>query len=138
MEEIRLCYLDGETLMDMECVPHEFCINALLPQGLCILGGAPKVGKSWLVLDWCLRIAKGEPVWDRRTRKGTTLYLCLEDTYERVQKRLSFMTDDIPKSPKQRPAAGGCSIHPASDGSAASDAKNGPLNFASLAFLAAL
>jgi len=97
MEEIRLCYLDGETLMDMECAPHEFCIDALLPQGLCILGGAPKVGKSWLVLDWCLQIAKGEPVWNRHTRKGTTLYLCLEDTYERVQKRLSFMTDDIPK-----------------------------------------
>ncbi len=97
LEEIRLYYLDGENLMDMECVPQEFCIDGLLPQGLCILGGAPKVGKSWLVLDWCLRIAKGEPVWNRRTRKGTTLYLCLEDTYERVQKRLSFMTDDIPR-----------------------------------------
>ena len=35
-----------------------------LPEGLHILAGAPKVGKSWLALWLCLCVAKGESVWD--------------------------------------------------------------------------
>ncbi len=34
--------------------PIEFVVDGLLAQGLYILAGAPKVGKSWLVLDMCL------------------------------------------------------------------------------------
>ena len=96
MEENKLCVIDGESLMELELSAPQFCIRSLLPQGLCILGGAPKVGKSWLVLDWCVRIAKGEPIWGMETRQGTTLYLCLEDTLQRVQRRLCCITDDGP------------------------------------------
>ena len=63
--------------MDMNLPPASFIVQTLLPQGLTILGGAPKVGKSWLVLDLCIRIAKGEPLWNLPTAQGTTLYLCL-------------------------------------------------------------
>ena len=49
--------VDGETLWDLELGPQQFCIKGLLPKGLCTLGGASKIGKSWLVLDWCIRIA---------------------------------------------------------------------------------
>ena len=55
----KLQVIDGETLMDMELAAPKFCVQGLLPQGLCILGGAPKIGKSWLMLDLCVRIAKG-------------------------------------------------------------------------------
>ena len=58
----KLAVIDGETLMDMRLVPTKFCVDTLLPQGICILGGAPKIGKSWLVLDLCVRITKGEPI----------------------------------------------------------------------------
>ena len=64
MEEIRLCYIDGEALMAKRSEPTAFCIDSLLPQGLSVLGGDPKTGKSWLVLDWSVHIAKGEPVVD--------------------------------------------------------------------------
>lgn len=80
MEEIRLCYIDGETLMAQRSEPTAFCIGSLLPQGLCILGGDPKTGKSWMVLDWSVHIAKGEPVWGMKTKQGTVPYLCLEDS----------------------------------------------------------
>jgi len=73
----KLTGIDGETLMDMKLPPTKFCVETLLPQGICMLGGAPKIGKSWLVLDLCIRIAKGEPIWSLSTKKGTTLYLCL-------------------------------------------------------------
>lgn len=57
-----LAVIDGETLMDMRLPPTKFCVDTLLPQGVTILGGAPKIGKSWLVLDLCIRVAKGEPL----------------------------------------------------------------------------
>ena len=98
MEELQtsLCAIDGETLMDMPLALPRFCVGGLLPQGLSILGGAPKIGKSWLVLDLCVRIAKGEPIWNLDTIPGTTLYLCLEDPLHRVQQRLACVTDEAP------------------------------------------
>ena len=94
MLESGMIAVDGESLWDMEFVARRFCIRSLLPQGLCILGGAPKIGKSWLMLDWCIRIAKGEPIWDMDTTQGTTLYLCLEDTLPRVQHRIYCMSEE--------------------------------------------
>ena len=92
----QLSVIDGETLLDMNLSLPKFCVKSLLPQGLSILGGAPKVGKSWMVMDLCVRIAKGEPIWNLETAKGTALYLCLEDPYFRVQQRLGCITDDAP------------------------------------------
>lgn len=92
----KLTVIDGETLMDTRLEPTKFCIDSLLPQGITILGSAPKIGKSWWVLDICIRIAKGKSVWDMPTTKGTTLYLCLEDTLRRVQERLNCITEDVP------------------------------------------
>ena len=86
--------VDGETLWDMELGTPQFCIKSLLPYGLCILGGASKIGKSWLVLDWVDKVAKGEPVWGMETTQGTVLYLCLEDTFQRVQHRLYCIADE--------------------------------------------
>lgn len=90
--------IDGETLMDMRFPKTKFCVETLLPQGVAILGGAPKIGKSWLVLDLCVRVAKGELIWNLETQKGTTLYLCLEDTERRVQERLNLITDEVPSN----------------------------------------
>ena len=94
----KLTVIDGETLMDMRIKPISFCIDSLLPQGVSLLCGAPKIGKSWLVLDWCVRIGKGEEVWNFKTAKGTTLYLCLEDNLSRIQQRLNEITDEVPNN----------------------------------------
>lgn len=94
----NLTVIDGETLMDMKLPPTKFCVETLLPQGISILGGAPKIGKSWMVLDLCVRIAKGETIWNLTTRKGTTLYLCLEDPLNRIQQRLCMLTDEVPEN----------------------------------------
>lgn len=55
----KLQVIDGETLMDLRLEPTRFCVDTLLSQGVCMLSGAAKIGKSWMVLDWCVRIAKG-------------------------------------------------------------------------------
>ena len=85
-----------EEIMTTVYKPIEFVIDGLIAQGLYILAGAPKVRKSWLVLDICLSIAKGESVLGQKTLQGTALYLCLEDSYARIQNRLYEPT--APKS----------------------------------------
>ena len=83
-----------EEIMTTVYKPIEFVIDGLLAQGLYILAGAPKVGKSWLALDMCLSIAKGEKILGLKTSQGTALYLCLEDSYVRIQNRLYEITDE--------------------------------------------
>ena len=56
-----------EEIMTTVYKPIEFVIDELVAQGLYILAGAPKVGKSWLALDMCLSIAKGESVLGQKT-----------------------------------------------------------------------
>lgn len=92
----KLTVIDGETLMDKRLPPTKFCVDTLLPQGLCILGGSPKVGKSWLVLDLCVHVAQGTPLWGLDVTRGDVLYLCLEDSERRLQERLNTITDNVP------------------------------------------
>ena len=83
-----------EEIMSTAYKPLEYCVDGLLTQGLYLLAGAPKVGKSWLALDICLSVAKGEDVLKHQTHIGTALYLCLEDSYNRIQNRLYELTDE--------------------------------------------
>ena len=75
-------------------------LDRLIPQGLHILAGMPKVKKSWLLLGLCLKVAQGEEFWNLTTEKGTTLYLGLEDSLNRLQTRLSLITDTAPENLK--------------------------------------
>ena len=92
MNELKT--VNCEQLMTTPLKPIEFCIDGMISTGLFILAGAPKVGKSWLALDMALSIAKGEKVLGRETKRGTVLYLCLEDSYARIQNRLFELTSE--------------------------------------------
>ena len=76
----RLQTVDADTLMTTPLPVTQYVVEQLLPQGLHILAGAPKVGKSWLALWLCLQVAKGESVWGFESSRGAVLYLCLEDS----------------------------------------------------------
>ena len=97
-KENRLLTIDGETLMSQPLTPLNFVVDTLLSQGLHILAGSPKVGKSWLALWLAVMVAKGDPVWGMGVKQGTTLYLCLEDSTLRIQNRLFEITEDAPAS----------------------------------------
>lgn len=90
--------IDAETLLATPLEPVRFVVDRLIPPGLNILGGYPKFGKSWLMLWLCLKVANGEPLWEFETQKCTALYLCLEDTFYRVQNRLFQITDEAPEN----------------------------------------
>ena len=97
-KENRLLTIDGETLMSQPLTPLNFVVDTLISQGLHILAGSPKVGKSWLALWLAVTVAKGEAVWGMGVKQGTTLYLCLEDSTLRIQNRLFEITEDTPAS----------------------------------------
>ena len=92
----KLETMDAETLMTTPMEPLKFIVSGLIPQGLHVLAGSPKIGKSWLSLWICLQVAKGEKVWEFETLRSEVLYLCLEDSFARIQSRLFEITDDAP------------------------------------------
>ena len=50
----RLAVIDGETLMDARLPKRNFCVETLLPEGISMLGGAPKVGNpGWFCSLLC-------------------------------------------------------------------------------------
>lgn len=66
-------------------------IDGLLYTGTYLFVGAPKLGKSFLMAQLAYHISTGIPLWNYTVRKGTVLYLALEDDYRRLQERLYRM-----------------------------------------------
>lgn len=53
----QLQTIDADTLMSTPLPVTQFIVEGLLPEGLHILAGSPKIGKSWLALWICLRVS---------------------------------------------------------------------------------
>lgn len=94
MGKIQL--IDAETLYYKPLEHPKMLIDGVLSDGLAIMAGDSKIGKSWMVLWMCLQISKGEPVWGLPTRKTDVVYLALEDREWRVQQRMQDLTDTPP------------------------------------------
>ncbi|MES2343646.1 MAG: AAA family ATPase [Pseudomonadota bacterium] len=69
--------------------PISWVINDLIPDGLTMLAGKPKLGKSWLMLDGSVAVASGGYVLDRHCAQGDVLYAALEDNQRRLQGRMA-------------------------------------------------
>jgi hypothetical protein len=77
--------------------PLEWIVEGLLPVGLALLVGKPKLGKSWLALDIGLACACGAPaLFKVTTRRCAVLYLCLEDNERRLQSRMRTVLAGVP------------------------------------------
>ena len=67
----------------------KWIIPGIIPEGLTILAGAPKTGKSWLVLNLAIALSCNDKVFDEiEVSQINTLYLALEDTERRIKGRL--------------------------------------------------
>lgn len=91
---LKLCARTAQELLEEPITEADWVIEDLLPVGAHILAGAPKIGKSWMVLAMGLAASIGTPFWDYAVCQGSVLYLCLEDIYARVKKRLWKLTDE--------------------------------------------
>ena len=87
-------------LLEMDIEPPHVVVEDMLYQGLTIVAGAPKVGKSWLCLDLGISLCNGKSFLGLKTNKCGCLYLALEDSYYRLQERAKKVLkagDTIPK-----------------------------------------
>jgi AAA domain len=77
------------SLKDKKFEPISYVVPLLIPEGVTILAGKPKVGKSWLALDLALALAGGRFVLgDIHLIEGDVLYAALEDNNRRLRSRI--------------------------------------------------
>lgn len=101
MDRYRGYVQTADVLMREHFPPVEYAVPGVIPEGYVVLAGPPKVGKSWLVLAILLAIALGSRVlgtiWAQDPRP--VLYLALEDSRRRMQRRLAHLGVDPDSGP---------------------------------------
>lgn len=80
-----------DQLMDEVYIPKVPLIDGFLYPGTYLYVGAPKVGKSFFMLQVAYHVSKGISMWDMPVNQAGVLYLALEDDFQRLQQRLSTM-----------------------------------------------
>ena len=96
MEKLHL--ISADTLFYQPLDHPKMLIDGILSNGLAILSGDSKIGKSWMVLWLCLKISQGESVWGLPTAQTDVIYLALEDNDWRIQQRMQELIDEPPKN----------------------------------------
>jgi hypothetical protein len=80
----------AEDLAKMELPEPKWAVEGIVPAGLSLLAGKPKLGKSWLALLLALAVAMGGvALGSVPVELGDVLYLALEDTRRRLKDRLA-------------------------------------------------
>lgn len=84
-------------LMAAEFPEPRFAVPGIIAEGLNLLVGAPKLGKSWLTLNAALAVASGGRAFGQvPVEPGEVLYLALEDGPRRLKRRLEMILRDEP------------------------------------------
>ena len=70
--------------------PVRYVLPGYIPEGVTLLAGKPKVGKSWLTLDLCIAVAAGRfTLGTIKPAQGDVLCLALEDNKRRLKTRMA-------------------------------------------------
>lgn len=96
----HLDVVDGASLMTTKFDELRQPVKGLVVEGLTLLCGGSKLGKSWLVLSMCCAVASGKLFLGKSTEQGEVLYLALEDSKRRLQKRLEKLGCVVPAALK--------------------------------------
>ena len=85
--------LKGSELCDVRFDPLRYVVPYLLPEGVTLLVGRPKIGKSWLLQQIAGASASGNLTLvaanGEAPAPGNVLYLALEDNERRLQRRMT-------------------------------------------------
>ncbi len=76
-------------LMAMVFPPIRWIVPGYVPEGLSILAGRQKLGKTWLAIDWAVAVACGGfAMGSIACEQGNVLYVDLENGKRRIQRRI--------------------------------------------------
>lgn len=85
-------FISAADLLRKQFAPVAWAVDGILPEGAFLLGGRPKMGKSWLALSIALAVATGGKALGRAAvAQGDALMLALEDNERRLQERLRIL-----------------------------------------------
>jgi len=89
----HLGIVSAADLMAREFPEPTWVVAPYLCEGVAIVAGAPKIGKSWLALGLALAVASGTRALDggADVEAGEVLYLALEDNDRRLQHRMRMI-----------------------------------------------
>lgn len=88
-------------IMAMNFPEPRWAIPGIVAQGVTLLAGAPKIGKSWLALNVSTAVACGGRALGKVTvDAGDVLYLALEDNPRRLRSRLEKVLANAPAPPR--------------------------------------
>lgn len=93
-ERKKLELISSVEIMNTPMKKQRFIVDGMIYPGIHILSGDPKIGKSWMMLDMYLAVAKGEDFLKRKTERGQVVYMALEDTFVSLQSRMYELTDE--------------------------------------------
>lgn len=93
LNRLRPTGVTANELLTTEYPPVVWAIEGILPAGLALLGGPPKLGKSMVVLEMTLGVATGgRALTELRCNQGSVLYLSLDnDSERRLQARAKWL-----------------------------------------------
>jgi RecA-family ATPase len=77
-----------DALRTMAFEPIKYVVPSIIVEGLTILGGKPKIGKSWMMYHAAIAVANGGfTLGDIHCIQGDVLYCALEDNQRRLKSR---------------------------------------------------
>lgn len=90
--------IDAETLLATEFEELRYVIPGYVVEGLTIVAGKPKLGKSWLAYDFAIAVASGGlAMGSIECEQGDVLYLALEDNHRRAKSRIQTVMPPLRK-----------------------------------------
>jgi hypothetical protein len=88
----RLQSQSAQALANQDLGPVQWVVPGLIAEGLTLLVGGAKIGKSWAALGMGLAVAMGDLVFQYfETEQGGVLYLALEDGPRRIKDRMDVL-----------------------------------------------
>jgi hypothetical protein len=88
----RFVVTNTNTIMATHFDPISWVVPDYLPEGLSILAGRQKLGKTWLALDWAIAVATGGTAMGSVfCEAGDVLYIDLENGHRRIQGRINAL-----------------------------------------------
>lgn len=86
--QLRPAVVTATDVLRMQFPDLRWVVPGLLPEGLTLLAGRPKQGKSWITLQIALSVATGGQALGETVPQGKALILALEDGYRRLKDRM--------------------------------------------------
>jgi len=89
-------FTDARTLQEQPTVPRRWLVQSLIANGLTILGGSPKSGKSYLAYALALAVATGGrwcQHWE--VESGKVVFVALEDDPDETHHRLEELAGEM-------------------------------------------